>query len=128
MVEQTRPVMEGIGAVFTSYAPSDNEAQTEEDLVRPVLRLLGHDFEVQPALETPDGTRRSDYVLLRHMYGPATEALGGYLMGCREPLELTDEEAVALSSAFYGDLLRVPDPVSQVNRSLTSAIDRLETV
>jgi hypothetical protein len=28
-----------------------------------VLRLLGHTFEVQPALATPEGTRRPDYVL-----------------------------------------------------------------
>jgi hypothetical protein len=62
LTEQARPVMAGISRVFDSYTPSDNEAQTEEDLVRPVLRLLGHDFEVQPALETPDGTKRPDYV------------------------------------------------------------------
>jgi len=37
----------------------------EEELVRPVLRLLGHTFEVQPALATPEGTRRPDYVLYR---------------------------------------------------------------
>ena len=44
LVEQARPVMEGISRTFHSYTPSDIEAQTEEDLVRPVLRLLGHDF------------------------------------------------------------------------------------
>lgn len=65
LIEQARPVMEGISRIFDSYAPSDNEAQTEEDLVRPVLRLLGHDFEVQPALETPVGTKRPDYVFYR---------------------------------------------------------------
>jgi hypothetical protein len=65
LTEQARPVMEGVSRVFDSYTPSDNEAQTEEDLVRPVLRLLGHDFEVQPALETPDGTKRPDYVFYR---------------------------------------------------------------
>jgi hypothetical protein len=65
LVERARPVMEGISRVFDSYAPSGNEAHTEEDLVRPILRLLGHDFEVQPALETPDGTKRPDYVFYR---------------------------------------------------------------
>ena len=55
--------------VFDAFAPSQNEAQTEEDLVRPVLRILGHEgtFEVQPALLTPEGTKRPDYVL----YGDA---------------------------------------------------------
>ena len=58
-------MIEEISRVFDSYAPSDDETQTEEDLVRPVLRLLGHDFEVQPALETPDGTKHPDYVFYR---------------------------------------------------------------
>lgn len=46
-------------------ASSQNEAQTEEGLVRPMLRALGHDFEVQPALVTPEGTKRPDYVFYR---------------------------------------------------------------
>ncbi|MGH3090334.1 MAG: DNA methyltransferase [Rubrobacteraceae bacterium] len=62
LAKRAKPVMEEIAGVLSSYVPSDNEAQTESDLVRPVLRLLGHDFEVQPALDTPDGTKRPDYV------------------------------------------------------------------
>ena len=58
-------MIEEISRVFDSYAPSDDETQTEEDLVRPVLRLLGHDFEGQPALETLDGTKRPDYAFYR---------------------------------------------------------------
>ena len=46
--------MERIARVFESYAPSENEAQTEEGLAKPVLRVLEHDFEAQPALATPD--------------------------------------------------------------------------
>ncbi len=53
LMEQARPAMEEISSLFDSYTPSDNEAQTKEGLVRPVLRILGHDVEVQPALETP---------------------------------------------------------------------------
>jgi len=52
-----------IAALFARFVPSANEAQTERELVRPVLELLGHTFEVQPALATPDGTKRPDYVL-----------------------------------------------------------------
>ncbi len=59
-------MIEEISRVFDSYAPSDDETQTEEDLVRPILRLLGHDFDVQPALETPDGTKRPDYAFYRY--------------------------------------------------------------
>lgn len=57
--------MAEVARVLDAFTPSANEAQTEEDLVRPVLRLLGHDFEVQPALTTPEGTKRPDYVLYR---------------------------------------------------------------
>ena len=38
-----------------------NEAQTEEQFIRPLLRKLGHVFEVQPALQTSQGTKRPDY-------------------------------------------------------------------
>ena len=65
LANETRPAMEKIARIFESYAPSQNEAQTEEGLVKPVLRVLGHDFEVQPALATPDGTKRPDYVFYR---------------------------------------------------------------
>ena len=50
-----------ITPIVRAYVPSDNEAQTEEDLIRPILRALGHTFEVQPALKTPDGTKKPDY-------------------------------------------------------------------
>ena len=38
-----------------------NEAQTEEGFIRPLLRKLGHVFEVQPTLQTSQGTRVPDY-------------------------------------------------------------------
>ncbi|MFN3651307.1 MAG: Eco57I restriction-modification methylase domain-containing protein [Armatimonadota bacterium] len=52
-------------ALYMAFVPSTNEAQTERELVRPVLELLGHHFEVQPALQTAAGTKRPDYVLYR---------------------------------------------------------------
>jgi hypothetical protein len=51
-----------IAPIVRAYVPSDNEAQTKEELIRPILRALGHTFEVQPALKTSDGTRKPDYV------------------------------------------------------------------
>ena len=57
--------MDEVAAHFASFVPSANEAQLERELVRPVLDLLGHHYEVQPALKTPDGTKRPDYVLYR---------------------------------------------------------------
>lgn len=65
LADEARPAMEEIARILDSYTPSENEAQVEEELVRPVLRLLGHTFEVQPALTTPEGTKRPDYVLYR---------------------------------------------------------------
>ncbi|CAN5227266.1 hypothetical protein BH24ACT17_BH24ACT17_07620 [soil metagenome] len=66
LADEARPAMEEIAGLLDSYTPSENEAQVEEELVRPVLRLLGHTFEVQPALATPEGTKRPDYVLYRN--------------------------------------------------------------
>ena len=54
-----------VRAIWRAFRPSANEAQTEHELIRPVLAALGHVFEVQPALATPDGTKRPDYVLYR---------------------------------------------------------------
>jgi len=45
----------------------------------------------------------AEEILLRHMYGPATQTVGGYLAGSSEPLGLTREEKTALASAFLGD-------------------------
>ena len=63
--DMARPAFEEVAALFASFVPSANEAQLERELVRPVLDLLGHHYEVQPALKTPDGTKRPDYVLYR---------------------------------------------------------------
>ncbi len=38
-----------------------NEAQTEREFIQPLLAQLGHVFEVQPALQTSQGTKRPDY-------------------------------------------------------------------
>ena len=51
-----------IGAVYAGYVPSAREAQAEEELIRPVLRALGHVFEVQPSLEAPGTAKTPDYV------------------------------------------------------------------
>jgi len=65
LAAEAAPVMARLAALFAAFVPSDKEAQTEEELVRPVLAALGHTFEVQPALRTPDGTKVPDYVLYR---------------------------------------------------------------
>ena len=37
-----------IAPVVRAYVPSDNEAQTEEELIRPVLRMLGIASKCRP--------------------------------------------------------------------------------
>ena len=46
---------------FTLNAENRNEAQTEHEFIQPLLQRLGHVFEVQPTLQTPQGTKRPDY-------------------------------------------------------------------
>ena len=58
-------LMAEIADILDRFTPSPVEAQTEHDLIQPILAALGHDFEVQAALRTPDGTKRPDYVLYR---------------------------------------------------------------
>jgi hypothetical protein len=65
LADEAGPAMEEVSGLLDSFTPSENEAQLEEELVRPILRLLGHSFEVQPALATPEGAKRPDYVLYR---------------------------------------------------------------
>src|SRR5579872_112995 len=64
---QTRAVMDRIAAIFQRYRPTEGEkeAQTEERCVKPVLRALGHLFEVQPSLATPGRAQTPDYVFYR---------------------------------------------------------------
>jgi hypothetical protein len=58
-------VMRDLQHILAEYTPSDKEAQLEDDLVKPILRRLRHTFEVQPSLETPDGTKAPDYLFYR---------------------------------------------------------------
>lgn len=64
---ETRAVMQRIVAIFKRYKPGEGEkeAQTEERFVKPVLRELGHVFEVQPSLATPGKAQTPDYVFYR---------------------------------------------------------------
>ena len=53
-----------IKARFDAVAPNAehlNEAQTEHEFIQPLLEQLGHVFEVQPSLQTSQGTRIPDY-------------------------------------------------------------------
>ncbi len=50
--------------LFDAVAPDAEhlkEAQTERQFIQPLLEQLGHIFEVQPTLQTSQGTREPDY-------------------------------------------------------------------
>ena len=57
-------------ASIAEFVENLNEAQTEEQFIRPVLKLLGHAFGVQPILSTSLGAKQPDYAFF-----PDQEAL-----------------------------------------------------
>ena len=65
LAAEAAPVLAQVQAILAAFTPSANEAQTERDLVRPVLEALGHTFEVQASLRTPKGTKKPDYLFYR---------------------------------------------------------------
>lgn len=67
LADESAAALATIRAIYTGFAPSSIEAQTEDDLIKPVLAALGHSFEVQAALKTPDGTKKPDYVFYRDL-------------------------------------------------------------
>jgi hypothetical protein len=59
-------VMAQLQQVYVKFTPNtSNEAQTEDDWIKPVLRTIGHTFEVQAPLKVPDGIQRPDYIFYR---------------------------------------------------------------
>jgi hypothetical protein len=65
LASSAAPALAEIMGIFNRFVPSENEAQLEDTLARPILRTLGHTFEVQAPLKTPDGTKVPDYVFYR---------------------------------------------------------------
>ena len=65
LVPAAAALLPQIAALYSPDLAKGNEAQLEIVWVQPILRLLGHTFEVQAALKTPDGTKKPDYVLYR---------------------------------------------------------------
>jgi hypothetical protein len=97
LMAEAEPVLRDLQHLFAAYTPGDKEAQTEDDWIKPVLRRLGHTFEVQPSLETPDGMKTPDYVFY-HDQAALVENKGqklneGRLHSC----------AIAVGDATYWD-------------------------
>ncbi len=65
---EAAPIMGSLKQRFAAFAPTNatNEAQTEQEWIRPVLQELGHSFEVQAPLKVPGNkVQRPDYVFYR---------------------------------------------------------------
>ena len=60
-IESDYTAIKGLYDVVAPNAAHLNEAQTEQQFIRPLLEQLGHVFEVQPTLQTSQGTKRPDY-------------------------------------------------------------------
>lgn len=74
---EARPIMERITGLIGQFS-GGNEAQTEDNIIKPVLSLLGHVFEIQAPLATPHGTKKPDYVFYRGR--TAKDALRGRVL------------------------------------------------
>ena len=60
-IESDYAAIKGLFDAVASNAAHFNEAQTEREFIQPLLEQLGHVFEVQPTLQTSQGTKRPDY-------------------------------------------------------------------
>jgi type I restriction-modification system DNA methylase subunit len=60
-LESTYEQIKQLYASIAEFADNLNESQTEERFIRPVLKVLGHTFEVQPQLNISRNTVRPDY-------------------------------------------------------------------
>ena len=92
----------GIGSrqlksLFAGYTHSKNEAQTEQDWVHPVLKALGHVYDVQAALKTADGVKKPDYVFYDN--ASHADAAKGKTLDDRLP----QQGGIAVGDAKYWD-------------------------
>ena len=60
-IESDYATIKDLFDAITPNAEYLNEAQTEHEFIQPLLEQLGHIFEVQPSLQTSQGTKRPDY-------------------------------------------------------------------
>jgi hypothetical protein len=97
LADEAAPALARLRALYAGFTSSSIEAQTEDDLIKPVLAALGHSTEVQAALRTPDGTKKPDYVFYRDL--PARDANKGKTLDDSLPAQ----GAVAVGDAKFWD-------------------------
>jgi hypothetical protein len=98
--------MAEIAELWRQFQPEhDNEAQTEDEWIRPVLRRLGHYFNVQVAVQTPLGARKPDYVFFPD---EAARQAAKAKTGVLSEADLRDAIAVGDAKAWELALDRAP--------------------
>ncbi|PDW02984.1 Eco57I restriction-modification methylase domain-containing protein [Candidatus Viridilinea mediisalina] len=97
LVDKAAVLLEQLQEIWAAFVPGGNEAQTEDDLIKPVLQALGHTFEIQAALRTPDGTKKPDYIFYRD--AAARDALKGATLDDTLPTH----GCIAVGDAKYWD-------------------------
>jgi hypothetical protein len=90
-----------IREIYNRFTPTQNEAQTEDRLIRPILKALGHIYELQPALQTPDTAGKPDYVFYKDESSRLANA------GRKLTEEALADRALAVGEAKYWDRPRV---------------------
>ena len=97
LAAEAASVMQQLQTILASFHPSTKEAQTEEDFVKPVLRALGHLFEIQASLETPGSVKAPDYIFYRDQAALAANK------GKKLNESLLQGRALAVGDAKYWD-------------------------
>ncbi len=116
LLTEATTARERLRALFAAYTPGGNEAQVEADWVRPVFATLGHTFEVQAPLDTPENVKRPDYVFypnaaavsahrdVKKLNEAILRAANAYAVGDAKawdrPLDITEKKTGKSSAVF----------------------------
>ncbi len=104
--------LKGLYASFSPSASSANEAQTESDWIRPILKELGHTFEVQAKLKMPGPTsnQHPDYIF----YSSEEQTLAN------RGREL-DDRSVQYGALAVGDAKQWDVPLDQMSKGASDS-------
>lgn len=114
-------VLAAVREALAHYVPTTNEAATEEEFIRPVLRALGHVFEVQAHLDAAGGKAVPDYVFYADAASMAT-------MKGRVLIEGEITGGLAIGDAKYWDrpldvALRAANGTTATSMSTSTSVD-----
>jgi len=131
LANEAHPVMEAVAGILRSYVPSDNEAQTERDLVRPVLEILvGMGYHV-PYVAPPGPDGGIDIVAYKDPLGTSTPRIRVQVKHREQKLSVREARELEGLLRREGDVgLLVPSGgfTSEVERELRSSNKHMETM